>query len=153
MPTDIKKILEDIINEQKSEIKKRSQKFALECPNDLPKVLLDQNLFRLIFQNLISNAIKYTPKEGRVSCKVAKKDGMFLFEVADTGIGIPEAQQKRIFEKLFRADNVFTHEPEGTGLGLYAAKMTAESLGGKIWFKSKQGKGTTFFVELPMSLT
>jgi len=150
VPTDIKKILEDIINEQKSEIKKRSQKFTLECPNDLPKTLIDQNLFRLVFQNLISNAIKYTPAKGEVSCKVAKKDNVFLFEVADTGIGIPEAQQKRVFEKLFRADNVFTHEPEGTGLGLYAAKMTAESLGGKIWFKSKTGKGTTFFVELPI---
>ena len=152
-PTDIKKILGDIINEQKSEIKKRSQKFIFECPNDLPEVSLDQNLFRLIFQNLLSNAIKYTPNNGQVSCKVEKKDNVFSFEVADTGIGIPEAQQKRVFEKLFRADNAFTYEPEGTGLGLYAAKMTAESLGGKIWFKSKEGKGTTFFVELPIVIS
>lgn len=150
--TNIKKLLEDIIKEQKSEIERRKEKFVFECPNDLPEILIDQNLFRLIFQNLISNAVKYTANEGQVSCKVSKKDNIFSFEVADTGIGIPEAQQKRIFEKLFRADNAFTHEPEGNGLGLYAAKMTTESLGGKIWFKSKQGKGTTFFVELPIKV-
>ncbi len=151
-PTNIKKILEDIIKEQKFVVKTKKQKFIFECPDDLPEISIDQNLVRLVFQNLISNAIKYTPDDGQVSCKVVKKDNMFLFEVADTGIGIPENQQKRIFEKLFRADNAFSHTAEGNGLGLYAAKMTTESLGGKIWFKSKAGQGTSFFVELPVKL-
>ncbi|KKQ23544.1 MAG: Multi-sensor signal transduction histidine kinase [Parcubacteria group bacterium GW2011_GWA2_37_10] len=150
-PTNVKKILEDIINEQKFTVKTKKQKFIFECPDDLPEISIDQNLVRLIFQNLISNAIKYTPDEGEILCKVEKKNNLFSFEVKDTGIGIPQNQQKRVFEKLFRADNAFSHTAEGNGLGLYAAKMTAESLGGKIWFESKAGKGTTFFVDLPVS--
>ena len=151
-PTNVKKILEDIINEQKFTVKTKKQKFIFEGPDDLPEISIDQNLVRLIFQNLISNAIKYTPDEGEILCKVEKKNNLFSFEVKDTGIGIPQNQQKRVFEKLFRADNAFSHTAEGNGLGLYAAKMTAESLGGKIWFESKAGKGTTFFVDLPVKL-
>ena len=149
-PLSLKELLENIIAEQQVDIKKKKHKFTFECPNDLPKITTDSELIRMVFQNLISNAIKYTRDKGKIDCKVEKKDNSILFSVHDNGIGIPEDQQKKIFGKLFRADNAFSHDPQGNGLGLYAAKMTVENLGGKTWFESKADKGTTFYVELPM---
>jgi len=149
-PLSIKELLENIIAEQQVDIKKKKHKFTFECPNDLPKITTDSELIRMVFQNLISNAIKYTQDKGKIDCKVEKKDNSILFSVHDNGIGIPEDQQKKIFGKLFRADNAFSHDPQGNGLGLYAAKMTIENLGGKTWFESKADKGTTFYVELPV---
>ena len=73
-----------------------------------------------------------------------------MFSVKDSGIGIPKAHQKRIFEKLFRADNASSYQPDGNGLGLYAAKAIIENLGGRIWFESVEGEGTTFYVTLPL---
>jgi len=150
IPIDIKKMIEDIIKEQEVNIKKKKLKFKFECNNDIGKILVDPDLARLIFQNIISNAIKYTPEKGNVGVKINRNGKEILFEVSDTGIGIPENQQNRIFQKLFRAENAFPHTPDGNGLGLYAAKMTTESMGGKIWFKSKINEGTTFFVVLPV---
>jgi len=149
-PLSIKELLENIIAEQQVDILKKKHKFTFECPNDLPKITTDSELIRMVFQNLISNAIKYTQDKGKIDCKVEKKDNSILFSVHDNGIGIPEDQQKKIFGKLFRADNAFSHDPQGNGLGLYAAKMTIENLGGKTWFESKPGQGTTFYVELPV---
>jgi PAS domain S-box-containing protein len=150
LPTDIKKLLLDIINEQKFDIKKKKQSVTLECQDNLDKMTIDPDLMRLIFQNLVSNAIKYTPDKGTITCKAEQKkdSNKVLFTIQDTGIGIPQNQHKRIFEKLFRADNAFPHDPEGNGLGLYAVKMAVEGMGGRIWFDSKQNEGTTFFVEM-----
>jgi len=120
------------------------------CEEKNPQTLTDQNQLRIVFQNVISNAVKYTPTGGKIECSIKREGDNFLFSVKDSGIGIPEAQQKRIFEKLFRADNAFSHQPDGNGLGLYAAKATIENLGGKIWFESEEGRGTTFFVTVPI---
>ena len=74
-----------------------------------------------------------------------------MVEVADTGMGIPKKQQKEIFKKLFRADNVRAQDTEGTGLGLYVIKSILDNTGGKIWFKSVENKGTTFSFTIPLS--
>jgi PAS domain S-box-containing protein len=147
----VKNVINSIIKEQNFEIKKKKQEVAFDCPENILEIITDQNLLRLIFQNLISNAIKYTPDSGSIKIKTEDKGGKLFFKVSDNGIGIPKDQQKRIFEKLFRADNASAQSAEGNGLGLYAAKMTTEHLGGKIWFESETGKGTTFFVELPIA--
>ena len=73
----------------------------------------------------------------------------FELSVADTGIGIPKDEENKLFEKFTRLDNAQKIRPDGTGIGLYTAKVIVESHGGKIWFKSVEGKGTTFFVEMP----
>ena len=106
---------------------------------------------RIIFQNLISNAVKYTPENGNVwiSMKLERDD--VLISVRDNGFGIPKGQQSKIFEKLFRADNVQNKEVEGTGLGLYIVKAIIEQSGGKIWFDSEENKGTAFFVTVPLT--
>lgn len=150
---DAKKMMCDIVNEQKFAIKKKKQKIIFVCddvlPGVSPKIFADENLIRMVFQNIVSNAVKYTPSKGKVTCSIDKKGKDILFAISDTGIGIPKSQQKRVFEKLFRADNALSHDPEGNGLGLYVAKATVENFGGKIWFESTEGSGTKFFVALP----
>lgn len=105
----------------------------------------------IIFQNLISNAVKYTPEGGSVTCSLVSKDHNILISVADTGFGIPVDQQDKIFTKLFRADNVRQKETEGTGLGLYIVKAIVDQSEGKIWFESQENKGTTFTISLPLA--
>jgi len=83
-----------------------------------------------------------------VSLKYAKKE--IEFSIKDTGVGIPEDQQKRVFTKFFRGTNVMRLETEGSGLGLYISKNIIEAHDGKIWFESKEGKGATFYFSLPV---
>ena len=112
---------------------------------------IDADKIRQVFQNLLSNAVKYSKKGGVVEILFENKKDKILISVKDTGLGIPEKQQSRMFEKFFRADNVKTVETDGTGLGLYIAKAIVEGHGGKIWFESKENTRTSFFVELPNS--
>ena len=102
-------------------------------------------------QNLISNAVKYTPEKGKVEISLTIKEPDVLIKVGDNGYGIPKAQEAHIFEKLFRADNVREKDTEGTGLGLYLVKAIVDQSGGKVWFTSAENKGTTFFVAIPLS--
>jgi len=113
-------------------------------------VMADEEKIDLVFENLLSNSIKYTLEGGKVSINCSLKDGMALFEVKDTGVGIPETQQDQIFAKFFRSSNVVRYQTEGTGLGLYIAKSVVEQLNGKMWFESKENVGTTFSFTLPL---
>lgn len=112
----------------------------------------DENLIRILFLNLLSNAVRYSPKSGVVDAELTtlKKGDTFggrqlssdslAFSVKDEGIGIPLHQQDKIFKKLYRADNAKALEANGTGLGLYIVKSIVEQSGGEIWFDSKPGK-------------
>ena len=115
----------------------------------IQNITVDKNLVGIIFQNIISNAIKYTPKDGTVTIRLKKHQNDIMFSVTDTGIGIPEEEKHHIFEKLYRATNTQKTGIEGTGLGMYIVKSIVERSGGKIWFESEQGQGTTFFVTIP----
>ena len=110
----------------------------------------DKNLIGYIIQNLVSNAINYTPTGGKVEMLLEEKKDSLQFRVQDTGIGIPKKEQEHIFKKFARASNASIVKPDGTGLGLYIASEAAKLLGGKIWFESDEGKGSTFFVQLPL---
>lgn len=111
----------------------------------------DPNLLDVIFQNLLTNAVKYTPEGGTISLKVKRENELVITAVSDSGIGIPKNDQRKIFSKLFRSDNVKTLDPFGTGLGLYIVHEIVINSGGKIWFESVEGKGTSFFVTFPLS--
>lgn len=117
----------------------------------LDHVPLDTTIFGEILHNLISNAIRYAkPKHGWVNVSFDKrKGGDYLLTVSDNGIGIPLAAQAHIFERFFRASNASNVDGEGTGLGLYLVKLFADTAGGKAWFKSKEGQGTSFHVSFP----
>lgn len=113
-------------------------------------VKTDPVLLRVVLQNLLSNAVKYSPKKTPVVLRLAVVGGKAEISVADRGIGIPKADQERIFEKFFRAQNVKQMDTDGNGLGLAICKSIVDRLGGTLLFVSEEGKGTTFTVSLPV---
>jgi len=153
-PTNIVKLTQNVINEQKLQIIEKKIKLSPSFENNIPLITADPKLLRMVIQNLLSNAIKYTPDGGkiRVSLSLDEKKNVIL-KISDTGYGIPENQQDKIFSKLFRADNVIGKDTEGTGLGLYIAKSIVEQVGGKLWFESEENQGATFYVALPLHKT
>ncbi|MDB5204664.1 MAG: Signal transduction histidine kinase [Candidatus Taylorbacteria bacterium] len=152
-PTDVTALVRGVVNEQKPQIdQKKISLFPLFGTN-IPLIQTDPKLFRIVIQNLLSNAIKYTPEKGTIelSLDLINKKKTLLFKITDTGYGIPQNQQDKIFTKLFRADNVREKDTEGTGLGLYMVKSIIDNSKGKVWFESTENKGTTFNVELPVN--
>ena len=111
----------------------------------------DRSRLGQLFDNLISNAIKFTPEGGRVDVRVGRTAAAAVAEVADTGIGIPAEEQEKLFERFFRTKGATEHAIQGTGLGLSITKAIAEAHGGTISVASEEGLGTTFRVELPLS--
>jgi signal transduction histidine kinase len=149
-PTDFSSVADIVISELAPQIDKKDLTLVRDY-DKVPVMPADPDLVRVIFQNLISNAVKYTPEKGRISVKMEVSDEEALITVSDNGYGIPENQKEKIFTKLFRADNAREIDPDGTGLGLYIVKAIADASGGRVWFKSEENKGSTFFVALPIS--
>ncbi|WP_008310279.1 ATP-binding protein [Leptolyngbya sp. PCC 6406] len=125
-------------------------RIELVCTGDQFQVLADEKLLRHIFINLLSNAVKYSPNHSPVLLELNCTQKHTLFRVTDTGIGIPAADQAKLFEAFHRANNV--GNISGTGLGLVIAKRAVEAHHGTISFVSKTGTGTTFTVLLPLTL-
>jgi signal transduction histidine kinase len=151
-PASLTKIADGVLAELAPKIKEKGQVLLKKYDEAIPDpVQLDSSLTHAIFINILSNAVKYTAEKGTITLTIQKRESDILITVADTGCGIPKAQQARIFEKLFRADNVRVKIPEGTGLGLYLVKSILEQTNGKIWFESEEDKGTTFFVTIPIA--
>lgn len=146
---DVVQILEDVLSEQQMVAKEKKQKLAVKTDKGIPEIPLDKVLIRIVLQNLISNAIKYTPEKGNVTISMRKDTTYAVFTVKDTGIGIPEDQQKNLFSKLFRAKNAVESGLEGNGLGLYIVKSIVRLMKGEISFVSEVNKGTTFTVTIP----
>jgi signal transduction histidine kinase len=114
------------------------------------KVMASQDGLDRIFNNLVSNAVKYTPAGGLVTVNLSCLDGKAQVEVVDTGIGIPEEAQEHLFEEFYRAPNARALEREGTGLGLTIVRDLVVRFGGSIWFESSLGAGSHFIVKLPL---
>jgi PAS domain S-box-containing protein len=112
-------------------------------------VAADKDHVRQILINLVENAIKYSPDGGTIELGVEAIDGMALFHVSDEGMGIPDDEQPRVFEKFYRLDPNMTRGIGGTGLGLYICSELVERMGGRIWVESRQGKGSAFYFEIP----
>lgn len=138
-------IVDDVLKEssQKSEVKKIN---VVKEYERTPIINMDPNLIKIVLQNLISNAIKYTPEKGTVRISIIEQDANILIKVADTGYGIPKDEQVKVFSKFYRSPSI-KKKGEGTGLGLYITKSIIDHSGGKIWFESEENKGTTFYVE------
>jgi PAS domain S-box-containing protein len=117
--------------------------------DDLPAVAADESQLRQVLDNLLDNAIKYSPAGGDVHLGVAAIDGTVRFTVADGGLGIPPVEQDRIFEKFYRLDPNMTGGIGGTGLGLYIARELVRRVGGRIWVEANDGGGSVFHVEIP----
>jgi PAS domain S-box-containing protein len=133
-------------------IKAKSLKIKMVFkPEHFPIISIDQEVVWQVFLNLISNACRYAPEKGVVTIKGEEKGDFVEFSVADKGIGIPKDAQERVFNKFFRAENAIKLVPEGSGLGLSLVKSLVDGWGGKIWFKSKIGQGTTMHFTIPLS--
>jgi signal transduction histidine kinase len=125
--------------------------FVFELPSKpLPKLEVDKQRITQAFSSLIDNAIKFNKKGGKVTIKVEEKDKSILVSIKDTGIGISKEEADKVFQKFHRATDVLKYEYEGVGLGLYITRLIIEAHLGKIWYESKQGEGSTFFVSLPI---
>jgi PAS domain S-box-containing protein len=122
----------------------------IEYPRDLEGTVLyqDEKILELVLSNLLGNAIKYSPENTLIKLEIEVNEKSIMFTVTDQGIGIPEKDQKHIFERYFRAENALLNQ--GTGIGLNIAKVHLENLGGTISFSSKENSGTRFIVELPI---
>lgn len=144
-------ICDSVIGELKPDIVRKKITISKAYFTDELVMNLDPDLIRIIFQNLISNAVKYSPDNSKIVVTINKEKNDLLISVADNGYGIPEAQKEKIFDKLFRADNVVGKDVEGTGLGLYIVKSIIDQSGGKIWFESEIDKGSTFYVTIPIT--
>jgi PAS domain S-box-containing protein len=148
---DIREITDSVIGEMKPQVVTKKLQIEKEYGKSIPKIMLDPKLIRIVLQNLISNSVKYTPENGKVFVSIDCDSLNLEVIVKDTGYGIPKSQQEKIFTKLFRADNVISKETDGTGLGLYIVKSIVEQANGKIWFESEENKGTSFFIEIPLT--
>jgi Osmosensitive K+ channel histidine kinase len=150
-PVNLMEVAESVLKESEARINNKKMAVTTNFEKDLPLINVDLNIMRMILQNLLSNAMKYTPSEGKINLDIKKDGSNILISVADTGYGIPANVQSKIFTKMFRADNARVKDPDGTGLGLYIIKETIEKTGGKIWFESPgENKGSTFYVTIPL---
>jgi PAS domain S-box-containing protein len=123
----------------------------IDAPDDLPPVAADPDKLRQVLTNLVDNAVKYSPDGGTVTVTVTTSGNRIRFRVDDEGLGVPPAEQARIFEKFFRLDPQLTRGVGGTGLGLYICRELVQRMHGRIWVSSDGRRGSTFTVELPAS--
>jgi two-component system NtrC family sensor kinase len=133
-------------------IQSKKLKMSLDFGEDLPRILGNPIRLRQMFDNLLENAIKYTPEGGEIRVGVEVEGDQMILQFEDTGIGIPLSEQPYIFDKLYRASNVAADDT-GTGLGLSIVKSIVESHHGRIWVESVPGEGSTFYVVLPLMPT
>jgi PAS domain S-box-containing protein len=144
--------LENILNYSldlfDSQIKKKNITLNLNVAQNLKSLRANPIRIRQMLDNLIGNAIKYTPINGSVQIEISMRENQLILRIKDTGPGIPPEEQSRVFEKFFRASNAPDHA-EGSGLGLAIVKSIVESHQGRVWVESTVGKGSAFTVLLP----
>ena len=150
---DLVEIAEEVLEELVLQIQGKSINLHKDFEALLPKIKADPKLMRIVVLNLLTNSAKYTDSGGKISVKIKREGQNLLFEVQDSGCGIPKKDYDKIFTKFYRTDAARKIDPEGNGLGMYIVKAIVDRAEGKIGFKSEEGKGTTFYVILPIEGT
>jgi two-component system, OmpR family, sensor histidine kinase CiaH len=140
---DLSDLVKTAVNDFKNRFPDRSWQCEIEPEIDING---DSLLLQILVNNLIENAIKYSPKEGSITCKLTQKNKTILFQVLDEGAGIPDDEKKRVFEKFYRIGNETTRTTKGTGLGLYLCKKIVEDHNGHIKVADNLNRGSNFMV-------
>ncbi|MEA3344421.1 MAG: ATP-binding protein [Patescibacteria group bacterium] len=152
-----KKSLSDILITAKSAIelskdmiKEKNIKLVFVKPiKPIPKIMIDKERMKIAIGNILDNAVRYTPDNGKISILIKVNRKEIEIQVKDNGIGIPYGEQREVFNIFHRGSNATKVDTQGTGLGLFIAKSIIEAHGGKVWFFSKLKQGTTFYLTLP----
>src|SRR4030095_5651683 len=145
-------ILERVTGSLQMQAKQKGISLGVEIPKDLPNVIeADSALLYQALYNLVEKALKYTPECGEVTIHLQTSPSELTFAIQDSGIGIPENDQPRLFEKFYRGTNREALAQRGTGLGLAIVKSIAERHGGKVWVESKLGEGSTVYLQIPLA--
>jgi signal transduction histidine kinase len=159
-PVGLMDVVDEVVQAQEQRLKEKGQTLEQRISENLPPVWGDRNRILQVLTNLLSNANKYTPDGGIITIQAKQSDNLWdsegapvvvLIDVQDTGIGMLEEDKDQIFTKFFRSADPKVREVPGTGLGLNITKYLVEMQGGRIWFESEFGKGTTFRFTLPIA--
>jgi signal transduction histidine kinase len=150
MPVRLNEILESEVTQLKVTARARKIQLLYTPPANLPVIECDQNKLRQVMMNLIDNAIFYSHTDGKIEISLYQKGKRIIFTVRDHGIGVPKIEQRRLFEKFFRASNARQVRPDGTGVGLYMARKIIIAHGGSLIFESQENVGSTFGFRLPI---
>ncbi len=150
-PTDLRELADSVVAELAPILAEKRIDLSKLYATGLPILSVDPKLTRIVFQNYLSNAVKYTPPAGTIAVELSRVGEEIVWRVADSGFGIPASDQHKIFTKLFRAENIRDQEADGTGLGLYIVKSIMEAVGGRVWFESLEGQGSTFYAAFPLT--
>lgn len=146
---DLSKTIDSVVDEMKNFMPEKKIKIETKI-DKLPIIEVDPDRISQVLRNLVNNAIKFTPENGKVEISAKPQEKMILFSVRDNGVGIAEKDKRRLFEPFYQADNMYQHKTGGTGLGLAISKGIVESQNGKIWFNSQVGKGSIFYFTIPL---
>jgi two-component system phosphate regulon sensor histidine kinase PhoR len=149
-PVSVSQLVESCLETSQHRAAEKDIRISVNIAENLPEIAGDRRLLAEVLQNLLDNATQYTLPGGQIMVSAETDDGEVIFTVSDTGIGIPQADQPRIFERFYRVDAARSREVGGTGLGLAIAKHLVEVHGGRIWVESEVGQGSQFHFSVPL---
>jgi signal transduction histidine kinase len=149
---DIARLASDVVEEMQATLDgRRDISLELAAPDGSVVVSGDEDRLRQVLLNLVDNAVKYSPDGGRVQVEIEPRESGLRIAVSDEGLGIPHGEQQRIFSKFYRIDPHQTLGVGGTGLGLYICRELVRRMDGRVSVDSREGYGSTFFVDLPLA--
>ncbi len=146
---DIVAKVQEVVRDFTPELKHKHISLKTDFAENVPPSLSDSQIVRIVVHNVLSNAIKFGKAEGAVEVSVKAKGDRIVITIKDDGVGIAPADQSKIFDKMFRGDNVGHNRSSGIGFGLYIVKSLLDLCQGEITFKSEENKGTTFYLSFP----
>ena len=152
VPTDILGVIKRTMSIIENSAKMKSISIEIQAPENVSKVLADETRLSQVILNLLDNAIKYTSEGGAIKISVRSNDQFVEVDISDTGIGIPEKDLSRVFERFYRVDKARSRDMGGTGLGLSIVKHIVQTHGGEVWVRSKLEHGSTFCFIIPRAL-